>query len=64
MDGDPRQDPAYRATLLQHRWAEVKSPLTFVIYMCSELSEPIPNLSDFSVRKIGHRTEISDNKQL
>ena len=30
MDGDPRQDPAYRATLLLIRWAQVKTALTFL----------------------------------
>ena len=27
-----RQDPAYRATLLYLRWAQVKTALTFVIF--------------------------------
>ena len=30
MDGDPRQDPAYRATLLSIRWAQAKTALTFL----------------------------------
>ena len=30
-----RQNPAYRATLLQYRWAEAKSPLTFLHFSCT-----------------------------
>ena len=48
--------PAYRAALYKHKWAGAKSPLTFLFQMCSELSELIPNLPYFSVKKIGHRT--------
>ncbi len=54
------QDPAYRATLLPIRWAEVKSPLTFLFQSVSGLTEPIPNFAKFSGRKVGLRTEISD----
>jgi hypothetical protein len=35
MDGDRSQNPAYRATLLQYRWAEAKSPLTFLHFACT-----------------------------
>ena len=38
MDGDRlarEQDPAYRATLLPIRWAQVKTALTFVHFRCT-----------------------------
>ncbi len=35
MDGDPRQDPAYRATLLPIRWTQVKTALTFLHFACT-----------------------------
>ena len=35
MDGDRSQNPAYRATLLQHKWAGAKSPLTFPYIACT-----------------------------
>ena len=60
MDGDPRQDPAYRATLLNHKWAGAKSPLTFPFQSVSGLTEPILNFAKFSDKKIGLRTRKSD----
>ena len=30
-----RQNPAYRATLLNHKWAGAKSPLTFLYFVCT-----------------------------
>ena len=56
--------PAYRATLLNHKWAEVKSPLTFPFQSVSGLTEPIPNFAKFSGRKVGLRTEISDIQKM
>ena len=38
MDGDRlarEQDPAYRATLLLIRWAQVKTALTFLHFVCT-----------------------------
>jgi hypothetical protein len=35
MDGDSRQNPAYRATLLPIRWAQVKTALTFLHFPCT-----------------------------
>jgi hypothetical protein len=55
-----RLNPAYRATLLQHRWAGAKSPLTFPFQSVSGLTEPIPNFAKFSGIKVGLRTRKSD----
>ena len=35
MDGDSRQNPAYRATLLSIRWAQVETALTFLRIRCT-----------------------------
>jgi hypothetical protein len=49
--------PACRATLLQHRWAEAKSPLTFLIYLKQFVTLPIASFPKFTGRKIGQRAE-------
>jgi len=59
-----RQDPAYRATLLNHKWAGAKSPLTFPFQSVSGVTEPIPKIAKFSGNKIGLRTKISDIQKL
>ena len=45
--------PAYRATLLQHRWAEAKSPLTFLIYLKQFVTLPIASFPKFTGKKVG-----------
>ena len=35
MDDGSRQNPAYRATLLPIRWAQVKTALTFLHILCT-----------------------------
>jgi len=58
------QDPAYRATLLNHKWAGAKSPLTFLFQIVSGLTQPIPNFAKFSGKKVGLRTDFSDIQEL
>ncbi len=60
ISADMMSSPAYRATLLLIRWAQVNSALTFPFQSVSGLTEPIPNFAKFSGRKVGLRTEISD----
>ena len=38
-----RQDPAYRATLLPSRWAQLKTLITFLIYLKQFVTLPISN---------------------
>ena len=59
-----RQNPAYRATLLKHKWAGAKSPLTFLFQIVSGLTQPIPNFAKFSGKKVGLRTDFSDIQEL
>ena len=56
--------PAYRATLLLIRWAQVKTALTFSFQSVSGLTEPIPKIAKFSGRKVGLRTRFSDIQKL
>ena len=44
---DGEQNPAYRATLLNHKWAGAKSPLTFPFQSVSGVTEPIPKIAKF-----------------
>ena len=53
MDGDPRQDPAYRATLLLIRWAQVKSALTFLHFACTSSYITCRRLRDFYGETMG-----------
>ena len=68
--GEPREIgalsnfPAYRATLLLIRWAQVKTALTFPFQIDSGLTEPIPNFANFTDKNFGLRTRISDIHKL
>jgi len=53
MDGDPRQDPAYRATLLLIRWAQVKSALTLLHFACTSSYITCRRLRDFYGETMG-----------
>jgi len=45
--------PAYRATLLLIRWAQVKTALTFLIYLTQLLSMPNSKIKIFTGKKVG-----------
>ena len=64
MDGDRSQNPAYRATPLNHKWVGTKSPPTFPFQIVSGLTEPIPIFANFSDKKVGLRTGFSDIQKL
>ena len=64
MDGDPKllngrgQNPAYRATLLQRKWAETKSPLTFPYIACTSCYITCRRLRDFYGETMGKYGQI------
>ncbi len=48
-----RQNPAYRATLLLIRWAQVKSALTFLHFACTSSYITCRRLRDFYGETMG-----------
>jgi hypothetical protein len=60
--------PAYRATLLLIRWAQVKTALTFLHFACTSYDITCRRLRDFCGETMGKYGQsygqISDYKQL
>ena len=53
MDGDSRQNPAYRATLLLIRWAQVETALTFLHFGCTSYDTTCRRIECFYGESMG-----------